>query len=537
LLGITGGVLEHSADFYETFSSVDFFLTQVLFLSWIFSFFVLIYKEQNRFLLRRRDLLICIALSSVATALMLKTITPFFRVLGDEANHLSVSRIMYLEHKVYQPILAKQTVDGLVYLQNILTKRPPFFSYLIYCLHSLIGFTYKNSFALNALISSFFLSLISFLSWKRYGYFAAISSILLILSVPLYRIYASSGGYDLCAVFVFAIALTMANRFFEKKNLYLFFIAWLNFLVLTQIRSEAWAYLTLFFVMVYPNRKIIEWKRLAPVLFVSLSILIFRAWHWSMINDPFEIPATDTPFSVAHFTENSWSLIRSHFNLSWTLPYNHVLDWLGFFTLAFFIFRKKILKVDSFKRCLCFFALYLAVILSHHMGRYQLVTQFRYFLPFSISLSLSILLLFELSNKWEKFLVPTFSLGVLLVFFSPSRDQVLINSQYAPIQTKAIYDYLEEHGAMQNIVAPFPSDFVANGWPAVSPTYFLENYKSIDSPLVVFLPHTLKTESPDAFFSPVKKYYSSISKIDTLSINDGVELDVFMLQAKNQLTE
>jgi len=143
----------------------------------------------------------------ILTAMIFITVKPYFRVLDDEANLLSVSQSMTFDRKVSIVIQGKMTYFNFRPIHILYPKRPFLFPFFSHLLHVIFGYQPYHPFVVNFLSLGTIFSLIFILLKKYWGMVAALAGVFLVAAQPLIVQTATSAAFDLFFVLFVALAL------------------------------------------------------------------------------------------------------------------------------------------------------------------------------------------------------------------------------------------------------------------------------------------------------------------------------------------
>ena len=285
--------------------SVYCFLTISLFL-WLNSLIDVFFLSENR----SGKPIDCLVISKILAffkqhwaafflSLILMTIgtiscKPYFRVLADETNLVSISQSLYETKETHLSISSFQYPSSQKdILQDKIEKRPAFFPYLLSLIHSITGYRAENVFVFNYIVgflSLFFVYYLIYIVWGKYwGILGSIS----LASYPLFLMYVNSAGFEVFNMLCSLIFFLCLFYYIKKPNaitaeVLLFFIP-----LLSQSRYES--ILSIFVaipVILYLLPKQ-EYSRLSykvylfPLLFIApvwLRLTTNNAYSWQVDN-------------------------------------------------------------------------------------------------------------------------------------------------------------------------------------------------------------------------------------------------------------
>jgi len=157
-----------------------------------------------------------IVLAVVATALVFVLSPPQMRVQFDETSLVGVSQNMHLQRMAVMTTGALPDSPGPLLLENTVDKRPTLFAFLVSAVHDVTGYRVANAFVVNGMLLALGLFVLFAAARSRLSLLGALSAPLLILSVPLTVVVATSAGFELLAT-VLLLATTVAALSFVDK--------------------------------------------------------------------------------------------------------------------------------------------------------------------------------------------------------------------------------------------------------------------------------------------------------------------------------
>ncbi|MBL8729450.1 MAG: glycosyltransferase family 39 protein [Planctomycetes bacterium] len=159
------------------------------------------------------------ALAAVVLVAVVFTVAPpTLRVQFDETSLASVAQNMHAQRAALMTTGAVPFDGELVRLENTVDKRPPLFAFLVGLVHDVRGDRVGNAFVVNAALLGLGLVLVFAAVRARLGLVAGFAAQLLLVSVPLTGLVASSGGFELLATVLFAAVLLAALAFVRQPD-------------------------------------------------------------------------------------------------------------------------------------------------------------------------------------------------------------------------------------------------------------------------------------------------------------------------------
>lgn len=266
------------------------------------------------------------------TVLVLFSVEPALRILADETNLLGTSKNLFYSQKATFSLSGKWYYDNFWELSSIIDRRPALFPFLVNLQHSVLGYSYRNSFHLNALFFPLFLFAAYRLADALRGRAFAVAVTLLVSAHPIFLMTVRSGGFDFIATTFSLLILKSFYDHLSAPSAGRLAVLWMNLCMFVEIRYESglFAFPVLGMLIVF---RLIRWEFLRPyrVIYI-LTPIYFLPRIWQAIlrgNVPEQDPGA-IPFSAGHFLENTWDyfrVLRSPFNLA--QPHSALIIGLG----------------------------------------------------------------------------------------------------------------------------------------------------------------------------------------------------------------
>ncbi len=356
-------------------------------------------------------LLYCVLLSGICYR-----ITPSqMRIQWDEANLLSTSKGMYLEHAdeyVFESIVEHGNIAPLFKTQD---KRPPLFPFLVSILHHARGFSIGNAFVLNLAVLTLLLFIGFQFTMARFGIGAALAAPLFLVSSPLIVFSATSAGFDLFSASILMLVLWIAFDFIQRPtfdSLLLFVSTGLLF-VYSRYES-ALIFLALGFIMLWMvrGRSVLGQASkiligIVPIFVAPIAMLGLTAKRLQYFQQDSLLAGGDI-FSWKYLVEHLFIFMREFFRCDFSHSFCGVINLLGLGALLSALYFRKLNRAT-----LIIFAgaiLPLLITLSFYYGDARNFTAARLFLPVTIILSLCPLMVLKiLPSKYLRNLLPVFA--------------------------------------------------------------------------------------------------------------------------------
>jgi hypothetical protein len=153
-----------------------------------------------------------------ATLVVFWVSPPQMRVQFDETSLVGVSQNMHLQGLAVMTTGAVPSQGQVIPIENMVDKRPTLFAFLVSCVHGLRGYRMENAFFVNGLLLALGLFVLFAAVRARLGVYAGLSAPLLVLSVPLTCVVATSAGFELLATVLLLLATVAALAFVDKPS-------------------------------------------------------------------------------------------------------------------------------------------------------------------------------------------------------------------------------------------------------------------------------------------------------------------------------
>ncbi|NLF42170.1 MAG: hypothetical protein GX587_05695, partial [Bacteroidales bacterium] len=375
--------------------------------------------------------------------------------MSDETNILAVSKSMLETKTVSNVTMAHNYFGNSNAANNEIPVRPLGFQFLIYVVHVLLGYCYKNVFVLNFLILFAFLSIL-FIFVNRYvGKSVAAATLFLVLSMPVVTIFATSGGFDFCNSVILFLALLLVGQYLRKPSSSLFALLIALLIVISNIRYESVCYLFVILAMLLTRKTTLGHCRECYPLFMSYPLLMLPyIWQFLLKNDYWSDVNEGSPFSISYFRDNILELFRNIANINFDLPYAGVLNifaLLAFIVVLVAFMTKKISFKPPMGIFICILAVvlivYLLINLSYFFGKYTHPSCIRFFIFFSIIVALSpVFLKYVFKNISGRYILFG-AIAAFLVYHPIAIEGRCINSLILNRKTNYCIDFLQELGS------------------------------------------------------------------------------------------
>jgi len=169
------------------------------------------------------------------------TCPPAFRILADETNLLGTAMDMYDSHSFRNPTEAIYYFEGVRdLLSSEWDKRPLFYPFMVYLVHTALGYDAEQ----NGFIVNFICSVGLFFSFYYYqrSWFSRFHSLVgmsLLAAIPLVVMWSTSSGFEIPNLFFAVLAFIAFDRLLVKRTGQAATYLMATVLLLSQIRYES----------------------------------------------------------------------------------------------------------------------------------------------------------------------------------------------------------------------------------------------------------------------------------------------------------
>ena len=429
-----------------------------------------------------------LVLSLTVTVIVFATVPIQFKVLGDETNLLSVSQDMYYHKGAYLISMAKFYNENLEVVQTSIPNRPLLFPFATNLIHLVLGYRPENVFILNFLLMFIFMTGVYVTIRKTIDPHTAVAGLLLIIAYPIITISATSGGYDLFSILLFALILTVFYNFLKSPAAESFAFLWVSLLMFSNIRYESCIF---FLIIVVAAIKFIKpgyFKQAAYIYLLTPLLCLPFIWQRILSQGTYENPSHIPLFAVQSFVKHGKLFIANFLNLGLDLPYAGLLNLAAVVVLGYGfkqIVTRKI-TLQSYQKyfgdvLLFCIATIMVIVLSHHFGRYDRPTQARLFMYFSVFCALTPVFLKAFQPQWitsKKLMVA--SLVILLLYHPVAAKHTFINKMAITRihqHTQKFLKNLDDPRVL--IITSYSAQYAALNYSSVTIEYANQNYQSL----------------------------------------------------------
>ena len=405
-------------------------------------------------------------------AIILSISVPFeLRVLADESNLLSTSRSL-LDHKEFQ-----NSISGKFYYDNYHTThtalpiRPPFFSFLLSLVHSILGYAPENAGWLNlgcwmGLIYVLYLNL-----YKNIPSHVAMCIIPLMLSIPILSLCTRSGGFDLLSVFLLSLIFHTLRQIDEEPRDHRFWMLWSYLLLFIHTRYEN--IILLAFILPYLSYKHQIHRHKYIELWTSTGVLFLLPKWFQMRFASGQYENEDQALlSLFHLKTHISSFLSSLTDTSFVIPYNNTLNLLGIIGCGWLIWNLY-QKIHTSRVLLEIGAvgLFSCIFFAHFLGDPQNQTSLRFFLMLNITLAL--LALYTLNRlRIGPANTMIFSVAMVCIYHPIAVRNEYMNALVYPREARVVYEHLQPFRSSNTLLLiDMPGAFVIQDIGALSIEY------------------------------------------------------------------
>lgn len=404
---------------------------------------------------------------------------PELRVFNDEINYLSTSFSMYFLQKVsivnegyfwqgvFSPVATANTI------------RPAFFPFLIFLLHSIIGYRIENVFILNYLSLSLLIAIIFKVFKKKGSALLAITAVLLCVAQPVINVFAASGSFDFFNAVYLIVCFYLVRNFLVKESRESFQLLWINLILLGHVRPESAVYLLLI-MGVLCIRGHLKQDYFRPLFFYLLTIASFFPLVWQKIlakgiyPNVYDYKPDDLPaFGLINLINNTEEFLKqlvqydlSHLQASLI----NVLGIIAAVILTSKFLKKKIHLTPSLKTlgiCIVLAVGFHWFLFNFYWygGVHKRLTGRFYVLPFIFLSILPVVCAAKLKwSFWARGALLSFSVGLFLYYRPAIKQEVTFNNGSHRKNNTIINSFLKNRNDTNMLlVSKVPKQFLIKG--------------------------------------------------------------------------
>lgn len=428
-----------------------------------------------------------ILLAGVLTVTTTVSVEKSYRVLGDEANMLAVSRSMTFEKRV------DNVTQGYQYYRNFfrepgldagVEKHPLLFPYFTHLVHAFTGYRAENAFVLNGFVLFGVLLLVYVLLIRFWSPVWALAAQVLVAAQPLVAQCATSAGFDLFNAF-FALVVYLAIAFFlerpdsEKR----FAVLWASLILYGQTRQESVTFLAITLGALMAAR-LLKKSFFTSSYIYALTPLTYLPLFWQrlLIKDAYENGPDEVPFSLGNFIHNNVDWVKTLFRFDFFLPWATPVNLIGIAGLVYLIRRAWGAWVQREPRFIrdrqhLLFMVVLAATLIHwtvvtayFRGIPSHPTNARYFTLFTIQLAVLAVYLLRSAGpvKHRPGFLIALAVGCFAVYHPIAIEGRFSNAQTAPREYNFTLNYLKKNAPKHAlIISNRPGYYTIHDWGAI----------------------------------------------------------------------
>ncbi len=290
---------------------------------------------------------IAFALSLVLMTFGVLSCKPYFRVLSDEMNLVSVSQSLYESKASYLNIACYEYVTGKKdILQAKIEKRPAFFPYLISFIHSLTGYRVENVFAFNFFIGFLSLFFIYYLIQLFFGKLWGINGLICLIAYPLFLVHINSAGFECFNMLCSLIFFLCIYKFIKTPDSIRAEVMLLFLPLISQSRYESVLSLLVAFPLFFYLLPKKEYEKLSFKFVLLPLFFIAPAWLRMITNNAgaWQVDNLEEGFGFKWLFENVKNAITFYFSgieIYGTIIIISILGTIGLFLFISDIFFKK----------------------------------------------------------------------------------------------------------------------------------------------------------------------------------------------------
>lgn len=273
-------------------------------------------------------------------AVLFIAVPPYYRVLSDETNMLSVSRSLTFQRSTHNIIQAKWTHLNERPFEFIYEKRPFLYPWLVSLAHRFLGFRAENAFVVNGLALGGLFFLIFFRLRKNFSPVIAAAGVLLAAAQPVLTQTAASAGIDMTYVLFLSASLLALEAFLKHESATRFGLLWGCLLLLANTRYEGPLYLLVVMAALVVLGKVRREYFSQSFIYPMTPLLLLPTW-WQRVfmRTDLQIPEGEKAFALKYFFQNNGIFLKTLFSFEYFLPHANLVDLLGVAGLIWMAFQ------------------------------------------------------------------------------------------------------------------------------------------------------------------------------------------------------
>jgi len=421
------------------------------------------------------------AFSLLIAVVIFVSAKPYFRVLSDEANLLSVSKSMVYEKTIDNVTMGSYYFFNYHPISRVEPIRPLLFPFLGSLVHTLSGYRPGNLFVVNfLLLLALFCGVYAFLS-KYVSPATGLAGVLFVAAQPVLAQAAASAGFDLLFVVFAFICFICLYLFLKDPDRETFQLLWVNLLMLANTRYEAPLYLLVVTGLLLLYKKIKPGYFGGLLFYATPFVMLPVFWQRISVNLIPEAFSEGGYLSVAQLIRHSMYFMRSLVDIHYYFPYATVLNVTGVIAAVYFFYqmaRDKWPGVEPFKQLawttLACFSCYWLVVSSFFAGDPLYPSTSRYFglAAFALSL-LSAVFISRLRLIKENGALAVAAGAVMFLIYNPlTVENRFSNVQYLTREYRYETDFLKKQGSKNiMIISERPVHFTVLDYGSVNFQY------------------------------------------------------------------
>jgi len=279
-----------------------------------------------------------ILFSFLLAAAVFVSAPPYFRMLSDETNLLSVSKSMLFNRSTANTLEGFFQYFNFSPLHYTYEKRPFLFPFAVHLLHLLLGYHPWNAFAVNFLVLGTLFSAVFIFLKRAAGFWAALGGVLFFAAQPVITQSASSGGFDLFFVLFLVLAFAALALYLENPGPETLLLFWFQLLLFIHTRYEGPMLAAVLVLALLALGKIKPRQFLDAPYYAATPLLVLPVLWQRILTQGLETPPGVKAFSVEHFLRHQKEYVQSLGDFGFFLPYATPVNILGTCALVYFAF-------------------------------------------------------------------------------------------------------------------------------------------------------------------------------------------------------
>lgn len=502
---ISAGILPDLDIAAKLFSNLGYYFILAVFLLWVYrliSVFGVRFKHLTRVTISGFVFSLCL------TSIIFYISPPRFKVFGDEAGLVRVSRSMHFDRTSTIGIerLAIDQPEQFDFLKKYIDKRPLVFPFLISLVHNISGYNASNVFILNFIVSIFILFSIFWIYAETMSKHMGFLAIIITACLPEFSFSITSGGFEALNLLFILLTLLAVYEFAQNRTSKTAELLFLSIVIASQIRYES---VLLVFTLPVLLPFLIQRNLMLKYSWITFCIpflMIPILWQQRVVLDPenignwmqySNIPDGYSLFGISNLINNIPRNLGIFSGIDMNFGFSPVISFMTLMGIYFMI-KKSIVKPQNLRlesKYLLFFGGTIFILLFAAGNLYYF---FDFFHPASNRLSFafipcfvapSIILLHTVYRHTSKrsllimYIVLTCHLAVSMVVVS---QQKLTNEILSTKGYYLIMDFIKENSVPNQkilVITDKPNYFLMHDYDAISFTTANENKILIDEKL------------------------------------------------------